>query len=150
MLAAGTPRTAPRAAHPQQKEHPMNRLDGKTAVVVGGGQRPGATIGNGRATAVAFAREGARVLVVDRDLDAAKDTVAHIHAEGGKGLAHGADITRPTDCEAILATALDAFGRVDILHNNVGVVVAAPTEATSPDDWERGLSNNLTGLWLVC
>ncbi|OHV30175.1 MULTISPECIES: SDR family NAD(P)-dependent oxidoreductase [Pseudofrankia] len=128
----------------------MNRLAGKTAIVVGGGQRPGATIGNGRATAVAFAREGARVLVVDRDLNAAEETVAQLRAEGGYGLAHSADITRPADCETIVRAATEAFGRVDILHNNVGAVVAAGTEATSLDDWERGLSINLTGLWLVC
>ncbi|MBL7486809.1 SDR family oxidoreductase [Frankia sp. AgB1.9] len=128
----------------------MNRLAGKTAVVVGGGQRPGATIGNGRATAVAFAREGAQVLVVDRDLEAAKDTVAQIRAEGGNGHPHTADITRPADCETIPRAATATFGQVDILHNNVGVVVAAGTEATSYDDWERGLSINLTGLWLVC
>lgn len=128
----------------------MSRLAGKTAVVIGGGQRPGATVGNGRAAAVAFAREGARVLVVDRDLGAAEDTVAHLREEGGEGAAHGGDITRPADCETILRAATEAFGHVDILHNNVGVVVAAPTEATSLDDWERGLSINLTGLWQIC
>ncbi|MDT3440018.1 MULTISPECIES: SDR family NAD(P)-dependent oxidoreductase [unclassified Pseudofrankia] len=128
----------------------MQRLAGKTAVVVGGGQRPGATIGNGRAVTVAFAREGARVLVVDRDLDAAEQTVAQVRAEGGDAFAYRADITEPEECEAILRAATEAFDRVDILHNNVGIVVAAATEATTVDDWNLGMAVNLTGLWLVC
>ena len=74
------------------------RLEGKTAVVVGAGQTPGETIGNGRAMAVLFAREGAKVLCVDRDLARAAETVAQIEAEGGQASAFEANITRAADC----------------------------------------------------
>ena len=96
------------------------RLTDKAAVVIGGGQQPGETIGNGRATAILFAREGARVLVVDRDRDAAADTVRAIEAEGGAASAFEADVTREADCEAAIGTCVERFGRIDILHNNVG------------------------------
>ena len=73
------------------------RLAGKVAIVVGAGQTPGETIGNGRATALLFAREGARVLAVDRDLDSAEETVAMIDAEGGEARAFEADVTSEAD-----------------------------------------------------
>ena len=96
------------------------RLAGRAAVVIGGGQQPGETIGNGRATAILFAREGARVVVVDRDREAAADTVRAIEAEGGTASAFDADVTREDDCEAAIAACLDRHGQIDILHNNVG------------------------------
>ena len=96
------------------------RLAGRAAVVIGGGQQPGETIGNGRAAAVLFARAGARVLVVDRDRDAAEDTVRAIEAEGGSGSAFEADVTREADCAAAIAACLERHGQIDILHNNVG------------------------------
>ena len=96
------------------------RLADKAAVVIGGGQQPGETIGNGRATAILFAREGARVLVVDRDPEAAADTVRAIETEGGAASAFEADVTREADCEAAVAACLERYGRLDILHNNVG------------------------------
>jgi len=96
------------------------RLAGKTAVVVGGGQTPGDTIGNGRATAVLFAREGARVLVVDRDLASAEETAATITSEGGQARAFQADVTREAECRAMIESCVEAFGKIDILHNNVG------------------------------
>lgn len=128
----------------------MKRLAGRNAVVVGGGQIAGATIGNGRAVAVTYAREGAEVLVVDRDLDAATSTVDQIRAEGGRARAHRADITVAADCAGLLAAATGAFASIDVLHNNVGVVVAAAFEDTGVEDWQRGLDLNLTGLWTVC
>ena len=96
------------------------RLAGKAAVVVGAGQTPGDTIGNGRATALLFAREGARVLCVDRDLARAEETAALIVAEGGEAQAFAANIMREADCQALVAAAVAAFGRIDVLHNNVG------------------------------
>ena len=81
------------------------RLAGKTAVVVGAGQTPGETIGNGRATAILFAREGATVLCVDRRLDSAAETVAMIAAEGGKASAYEADITQEAACRAMIASS---------------------------------------------
>ncbi|WP_298674220.1 SDR family NAD(P)-dependent oxidoreductase [uncultured Sphingomonas sp.] len=105
------------------------RLAGKIAVVVGAGQTPGATIGNGRAIALLFAREGASVVCVDRDLARAEETVRLIAAEGGSADAFAADITDPGAGAAIVAAALDRHGRIDILVNNVG---AGP--ATVPGD----------------
>ena len=97
------------------------RLRDKTAVVVGAGQRAGDTFGNGRAAALLFAREGARVLAVDRDGDSAAETVAHIVADGGEAAPFVADVRREDDCAATVAAALQRWGRVDVLHNNVGI-----------------------------
>ena len=86
------------------------RLANKAAAVIGGGQQPGETIGNGRATAILFAREGARVLVVDRDRDAAADTVRAIEAEGGEAAPFEADVTREADCEAAITACVERYG----------------------------------------
>ncbi|WP_250304714.1 SDR family oxidoreductase [Streptomyces sp. NBC_01267] len=126
------------------------RLYDRTAVVVGGGQTPGLTTGNGRAVALAFAREGARVLVVDRDLESAEETAALVRKAGGSAVAHRADITVEEDCAAILTAALDSLGHVDILHNNVGVVPFGRTEILPVEEWRRGFEVNLTGMWLTC
>ena len=96
------------------------RLENKTAIVVGGGQQPGESIGNGRATAVLFAREGASVAVVDKDIERAQDTVDVILDEGGKAFAFRADVTSETSLETMVKDAHNILGRVDILHNNVG------------------------------
>jgi NAD(P)-dependent dehydrogenase (short-subunit alcohol dehydrogenase family) len=125
------------------------RFAGKTAVVVGGGQLPGETIGNGRAVATLLAAEGAEVLVVDRVLAAAQDTVDAITEAGGVARALRADIAVEDDCRTIKAAAQEAFGAVDVLHNNVGIVVTGGTEATELTDWQRGFDVNLTGMWLV-
>ena len=96
------------------------RLADRAAAVIGGGQQPGETIGNGRAAAILFAREGAEVLVVDRDLAAAEDTVRAIEAEGGRASAFEADATRESDCEAAIGACVERYGKIDVLHNNVG------------------------------
>ncbi len=97
------------------------RLDGAAAIVVGAGQTPGETIGNGRAIALTFAREGADVLCVDRDEARAAETVELIRAAGGAASAIGADISDPIACRAVAAHALERWGRIDILVNNVGI-----------------------------
>ncbi len=126
------------------------RLEGKSAVVVGAGQTPGETIGNGRATAILFAREGARVLCVDRDLTSAEETVAMIADEGGHAFVLRADITREADCEALVAEALARLGRLDILHNNVGIGTGDASVCRLQEaDWERILAVNLKGMWLT-
>jgi NAD(P)-dependent dehydrogenase (short-subunit alcohol dehydrogenase family) len=123
------------------------RLAGKAAVVVGAGQTPGDTIGNGRATAMLFAREGARVFCVDRDLARAKETAAAIAAEGGEAIAHAADIRDEAACAALIATGRDAFGRIDILHNNVGGGAGdGPVEKIDPDRFDAILHFNLTAM----
>jgi NAD(P)-dependent dehydrogenase (short-subunit alcohol dehydrogenase family) len=123
------------------------RLDGKGAVVVGGGQTPGATVGNGRAAALLYAREGARVLVVDRDLAAADDTADQIRAEGGAAEAYRADVTSERDCAELAIAAADRLGTVNILHNNVGIVSTKRTEDLPVDEWQRVVDVNLTGMW---
>ena len=97
------------------------RLDGKVAVVVGAGQTPGDTIGNGRATAILFAREGAHVIAVDRRAESAEETVAMIAGDGGSALAVEADATREADCEALMRRVAEQYGCIDVLHNNVGI-----------------------------
>ncbi|MCW2525008.1 MAG: putative oxidoreductase, family [Frankiales bacterium] len=125
------------------------RFAGKKAVVVGGGQLPGETIGNGRAVATLLAAEGAEVLVVDRDAEAAGQTVDAILAAGGAAHALRADIASEADCQTIRRVAVDTLGQVDILHNNVGIVIVGSTEDTALPDWQRGFDVNLTGMWLV-
>ena len=95
-------------------------ISGKVAVVMGGGAA-GAGVGNGRAAAILLARAGARVVVVDRTIDLAEQTVAMIKEQGGEALALEADITRPEDCAMVVKAALDRFGRLDLLDNNVGI-----------------------------
>jgi NAD(P)-dependent dehydrogenase (short-subunit alcohol dehydrogenase family) len=126
------------------------RLEGKMAVVVGAGQTPGETIGNGRATALLFAREGAQVLCVDRDLSSADATVSMIDKEGGLASAFQADITRENDCEALVAAARGNFGRIDILHNNVGIGAGdSSVQRLTEANWQRIMDVNLKGMWLT-
>ena len=100
------------------------RLTDRIAIVVGAGQSPGEGMGNGRATAITFAREGAKVLCVDHNLDSAQATVEMIAAAGGTAQAFSADVTRASDITAMVADAQARWGRIDILHNNVGVSLA--------------------------
>ena len=129
------------------------RLEGKTAMVVGAGQTPGETIGNGRATAVTFAREGARVLCVDRDLASAEETVAMITDAGGQAQAAQADVVDEEAVRAAVGACVDAFGRLDILHNNVGISLAGGdaeiTEITG-EGFDRVVAVNLKGMVLAC
>lgn len=102
------------------------RLKDKVAVVIGAGQGPGEGMGNGRATVIRFAQEGARVLSVDRDLGSAKETVAAAAREGGaEGAAFEADVTKEATLAAAIADARRRWGRVDILHYNVGMSLGA-------------------------
>jgi NAD(P)-dependent dehydrogenase (short-subunit alcohol dehydrogenase family) len=97
------------------------RLENRICIVVGGGQTPGQTLGNGRATALRFAQEGASVVVADRHLDSAAQTVEMLRAEGGQGLAAPVDVTDDTSIRALVALCVERYGRVDVLHNNVGM-----------------------------
>lgn len=129
----------------------MGRLADKIAVVVGAGQTPGETIGNGRASALRFAQEGATVLCVDRNLASAEDTVALISDNGGNASALQADITLETDCEEITRICIERYQRLDILHNNVGIGrgdrgVTSMTESA----WDEIFTTNVKGIMLTC
>jgi NAD(P)-dependent dehydrogenase (short-subunit alcohol dehydrogenase family) len=127
------------------------RLGGKVAIVTGAGQTPGGTIGNGRATALLFAREGARVLLVDRRLDSAAETHEMIRAEGGASSTFEADVSRAADCQAAVDACLKAYGRIDVLHNNVGIGTGdgGPTQLTE-EAWDRIFDVNLKSVFLMC
>ncbi|MCZ6570121.1 MAG: SDR family NAD(P)-dependent oxidoreductase [Deltaproteobacteria bacterium] len=127
------------------------RLKDKVAIVVGAGQTPGDTIGNGRATSLLFAREGARVMLVDRNLKSAEETEAMIRDEGGRCLAFEADITREPDCAALARKCVETWNRIDILHNNVGIGGgdAGPTHLTQ-EAWDEIFDVNLKAMWLTC
>ncbi len=123
------------------------RLADKTAIIVGAGQTPGETIGNGRAMAMLFAREGAHVLCVDRHLDSAEETVRMIADAGGEASAFEADITRSPDCAAIAREAVVRLKRIDILVNNVGTGRGdAPPHAIEEDAWDRIMDINLKSM----
>jgi Dehydrogenases with different specificities (related to short-chain alcohol dehydrogenases) len=130
-----------------------DRLAGKTAIVVGAGQTAGTTIGNGRATAILFAREGARVLLVDRDNDSVQETLGLIEQETpGAASAFVANIVDEAACAQVVGRAVELFdGRIDVLHNNVGIGAgdAGPTslDATA---WDRIVDTNLKAMWLTC
>jgi NAD(P)-dependent dehydrogenase (short-subunit alcohol dehydrogenase family) len=128
------------------------RLAGKVAVVMGAGQTPGDTIGNGRATSLLFAREGARVVAVDHREPSAAETVARIEGEeGGEALALGADATDEADVQRVVAAALERFGRIDVLHNNVGIGTGdAPAHRIALDDWDAILATNLKSAVVPC
>lgn len=124
------------------------RLKDKTAIIVGAGQSPGEGMGNGRATAILFAREGAKVLAVDRDLASAKETVAMVEKENGAAVAFHADVTKEVTLKAAVDEAMKLWGRIDILHNNVGVSIAGgdanPLEITE-EAFDRVNVINLRG-----
>jgi NAD(P)-dependent dehydrogenase (short-subunit alcohol dehydrogenase family) len=127
------------------------RLAGKIAIVVGAGQTPGETIGNGRATALRFAQEGAVLLLVDRRLESAEETLAMVEAVGGSGSCLEANITVEAQCQSIAQTCVERYGRIDVLHNNVGIG-AGDRGATSitEETWDTIYATNVKGAMLCC
>jgi NAD(P)-dependent dehydrogenase (short-subunit alcohol dehydrogenase family) len=126
------------------------RLKDKTAIVVGAGQTPGSTIGNGRAMALLFAREGADVLCVDRDGARAEETVAMIAKDGGKAAALEVNIVKAGATEALIAAARARFGHIDILVNNVGIGGGdGPAHKVEEAAFDRIMTVNLKGMWLT-
>ena len=129
------------------------RLEGKTAIIVGAGQSPGEGIGNGRATAIRFAREGAKILAVDRNLDSAEQTAALARKEGAECFAFQADVTRESTLADAVRFAQEKWGRIDILHNNVGVSIAggdAPLLELTEEIFDRVSAINLRGTIMAC
>ena len=123
-------------------------LDGKVAIVTGGGAA-GDGIGNGRAAAILLAKAGARVVVVDRAAELAARTVAMIEALGGKAIGCEADVTKPEDCRAMVEAALDRFGRLDLLDNNVGIGSRGSVVEESQETWRRIMQVNVETMFLV-
>jgi NAD(P)-dependent dehydrogenase (short-subunit alcohol dehydrogenase family) len=126
----------------------MPRLKDKVAIVTGAGSR-NEGIGNGRAAAIVFAREGARVLLVDRKREPAEQTAAMIAGEGGECAVFEADVTNADDCRAMVDDAVARWGKLDILQNNVGIGSAGRVPDVKLEDWERVMRVNVTGMMLA-
>src|SRR5262245_33940804 len=126
------------------------RLAGKVAIVTGAGSN-GPGIGNGMAAAIVYAREGARVLLVDRNLDAAEETHRLIVEDGGESSAFRADVAHSDECRAMAEACVERYGAIDILHNNVAIPgePGGPVEV-SEEAWSDVLSVNLTSVFLAC
>ncbi|WPH12824.1 SDR family NAD(P)-dependent oxidoreductase [Variovorax paradoxus] len=129
----------------------QGRLQGKVAIIVGAGQLPGDTVGNGRAVAERFAQEGASLLLVDIRQELAEATREAVVAYGQPTSVLRADITREDDCRAIAAACLERFGRIDILHNNVGRSRGdRRTAEMDADMWDEIMAMNLKGMFMTC
>ncbi len=127
------------------------RLKNKIAIVVGAGQQPGETIGNGRATAIRFAEHGATVLIVDQDESLAKETLILIEDKGGQGSILSADITDEAQCKIIANTCVQRYNRIDILHNNVGRSEGdKETASLDTDMWDNLMATNIKGMFMTC
>lgn len=127
----------------------MLRLDGKVAMVTGAGS-VGPGWGNGRATAVLLARQGARLFLIDNRAEPVRETMATIQAEGGTATAHVADVTLSAEVAAAVAACVAAHGGLDILVNNVGGSHPGGAETLAEEDWERQLDLNLRSAFLCC
>jgi NAD(P)-dependent dehydrogenase (short-subunit alcohol dehydrogenase family) len=124
------------------------RLEGKTALVVGAGS-VGPGFGNGKATAVLFAREGARVFCVDLNEAAAEETVGIIESEGGEAAACRADASNATDVKRFVAACQQRFGRIDVLNNNVGIAEGGGVVEIAEEEWDRVFAVNLKSCFLA-
>ncbi len=127
----------------------MKRLQDKVALVFGAGSS-GPGWGNGKAAAVAYSREGAVVVAVDQGEAAAQETVDYILAEGGRALAVQADVTSTPAVQESVARAIAAYGRIDILHNNVGITVMGGAHELDEENWHRSMDINVGSVYRTC
>jgi NAD(P)-dependent dehydrogenase (short-subunit alcohol dehydrogenase family) len=126
------------------------RLAGKVALVTGAGQSEGPRIGNGRATAILFAREGARVVLMDRDPESARETERAISEEEGEATTVAGDVSVEEDCRAAVAACLERFGTLNVVHHNVGVFEGDGwPENIELEAWERIMRVNAGGAMLI-
>ena len=125
------------------------RVEGKVAIVTGAGSTPGPGVGTGKASAAVLAREGAAVLCVDVFEDRAAETKALIEDEGGKAEVFAGDCTKDADCAAMVAAAVDAFGTVDILVNNIGRALVGTVVDTTEEAWDGSMAINLRTAFLA-
>ena len=130
----------------------MSRLADKTAIVIGAGQSPGAGMGNGRATCIRFAQEGASVMAVDRDLASAEETVSMLEKKG-RHFAFRADVTQEASLKKTVEEARARWGRIDVLHYNVGVSLGggdSRLEEFTEEAFDRIAAINLRGAIMAC
>ncbi|ROR18622.1 NAD(P)-dependent dehydrogenase (short-subunit alcohol dehydrogenase family) [Comamonas sp. BIGb0124] len=137
------------AFQPPRGNAPGPQLEGRVALVFGAGSA-GDGWGNGKASAVAYARAGARVVAVDVDGDAAAVTRDIIRGEGLEAISVAADVTRLADVQQAVGQALAAFGRIDVLHNNVGITSQGGPIETTEDTWDRVMTVNAKSMFLTC
>jgi NAD(P)-dependent dehydrogenase (short-subunit alcohol dehydrogenase family) len=140
-----------RLRYPQFGGERRGRVAGMAAIVTGAGsiagdRRIGEVVGTGQAAAICLAAEGAQVVVMDRELRNAEATRDLICAAGGEAIAAEGDVTIGSDCERVVETCLERFGRLDILDNNVGVVIGGSVVSASAEDWDRAYAVNLKGM----
>ena len=126
----------------------LARLEGKVAIVTGAGSS-GPGIGNGKAASVVFAREGAKVLLVDTVLQRAEETLAIIREEGGEASVFEADVTNAEDCRRMVDAAIQSYGRLDILDNNVGISRRGSVLEVSEKDWDHVMAVNVKSVVLT-
>ena len=124
------------------------RLEGKVAIVTGAGSR-GPGVGNGKAAAVLFAREGASVLLVDALVERAEETLAMIESEGGTASVFQADVTNEDDCRDMVNAAVERYGRLDVLDNNVGISLRKTVPEIDMADWDKVQSTNVRSMVLT-
>lgn len=120
------------------------RLAGKVAVITGAGS------GIGRATAVLFARESAKVVVADMSEAGGRETVSMIQEAGGQALFVQVDVTRAADVEAMVRAAVEQYGRLDILYNNAGIQIKGTATGMTEEAFEKVMAVNVKGVWLGC
>lgn len=118
------------------------RLEGKTTVITGSGS------GIGKSSALLFAKEGAEVVVVDRDVDKGKETVEEIQSAGGRAVFIKADVTDPDSVKSMVDEVITGFGRIDVLFNNAGISGIGMLHEIEPEDWDRIMSVNVKGVYL--
>jgi NAD(P)-dependent dehydrogenase (short-subunit alcohol dehydrogenase family) len=124
--------------------HFVTRLVGKVALITGGGT------GIGRSTALVFAREGAKVVVVGRRLEKLQEVVAEIKTAGGEAVAVTCDVSRAADVQSAVAKVVEAFGKLNVLVNNAGILSVSTIEEIPEEDWDRLIDANLKGPFLMC
>lgn len=123
-------------------------LSGKVAIIAGGGAA-GDGIGNGRAAAILLARAGTKVLVADRELKLAERTVEMIKAEGGHAVAHAGDLTNEAECKRLIDAAVDHWGRLDLLDNNIGIGSRGSVVDEKPEEYRRVMQVNVETMFLL-
>ena len=127
----------------------MDRVKGKVIMVTGGGSI-GPGVGNGKASAIIYAREGAKVMLADLNLKAAEETKGIIEKEGGTAIAYSADVSKAAECQKLADTCVQKFGRIDVLHNNVGIIEYGGVLDTTEQSWDKQLTVNLKSQFLMC